>query len=258
MQPNSFRKHATARRNYFAHAAIVAGIIAIASGNANAQVAVIDAPAEQSANAAVLKQIDQYVMQGKQFEEQVLQYEQMVTSLTDLNLKDLTPNTPLQPIGDPTSLIQAKCSGGSSSPIGSLMTSLTSLVGGPMNQSQQAICAQIVTTQVDKYNKTVDMLNTLNSYTTSLNTLQKAINAIKLMGQSSSANSQASGYSAQLQTQMSDWESQMQADDAIIKTLEDQQSLLTQIALNGNGGSSSILSDALPDTSFQTALNGIQ
>jgi hypothetical protein len=208
-----------------------------------------DIKTEYNQNLQTLKQIDQYVMQGQQ-------YAQMLTSAESLGTNISPFSNNLQPISDPSSLIQAKCSSGSGGGIvGSMMNSMTSLLSQNMDQSQQQICAQIVTTQVDKYNQTVQMLNTLNSYSTSLQKLSTMANSISNMGTSSSTTTQATTYSSQLTTQMSNWQAQMNADDAIIKTMEDQQKILSHIALNG--GNTSILGDALPDTAFQSALGGV-
>jgi len=192
------------------------------------------------------------------YAEQVKQYEQMITSAESLGTNISPFSNNLQPISDPSSLIQAKCSGGSSGGVvGSLMSSMSSMLSQNMDQSQQQICAQIVTTQVDKYNQTVLMLNTLNAYSTSLQKLTAMANGISNMGTSSSTTTQATTYSSQLTTQMSNWQAQMNADDAIIKTMEDQQKILSHVALNGNGGGSSILGDALPDTAFQNAIGNV-
>jgi len=223
----------------------------IATGNIHAQVVVTD-PTEESTSSLAAS-----FAKVTAFAKQVQQYEQMLTSVVNLNMSSLIPNAPLQQISDPSSLIQAKCNGGSSGVVGALMTSLSSLISGQMDQSQKAICAQIVTTQVDKYNRTVTMMNQLNTYGSSLQTLQSSVSSFSNMGESSSTTTAAAGYSAQLQTEMSNWESQMKADDAIIKTLSDQQSILSQMALNGGGSSSIIGSDGLPDTNFQSGLNSV-
>jgi len=229
---------------------VFAFAIIIAAGNIHAQTAgagilVQDKAQESTSNLSyVFQKVTQYA-------EQVKQYEQMLTSVTNLKMASLLPtNNSLQQV-DAGPLIQAKCNGGSSGT--NLMGSITSLLSQPMDQSQQQICAQIVTTQVDKYNKTVAMLNQMNNYSSSLQTLENTVNKFSNMGESSSANTAAAGYSSQMQTDMNNWQAQMNVDDAIIKTLEGQQAILAHMALNG-GSTSVIGSSGLPDNTFQNAI----
>jgi hypothetical protein len=185
------------------------------------------------------------------------EYSQLVSSISGLSTGlSLAPNQ-LQQISDPSSLIQANCQGSQSSGLlGSLMSSLSSLNTQSITASQQQICAQIITTQVDKYNKTVALLTDMGQYSGMFQQVQGVNQAVSTLADSGRANNQTQVYSSALTTEMSNWHAQMQADDAIISTLQAQQNMLARQALNGGGGS--MLSGALSDNSFQSAVNGIQ
>lgn len=220
--------------------------------SASAQWAVIDSSNIETNLAGFAKQLAQTV---QQYQTELQEYAQMQSSIAGLSTgMSLTPNQ-LQPIPDATSLIQANCAGasGSSGLMGNIMNSLSSLMTQSITQSQQQICAQIVNTEVDKYNKTVAMLNQMNTYSNMFQQVQQVGQSISTFADSGRANNQAQTYSDALTTEMSNWQAQMQADDAIIKTLQEQQGILARVALNGNNGS--ILSDALPDTTFQNAIS---
>lgn len=223
-------------------------------GTAYAQWLVYDATNNTTNQAGFLKQLQQTV---QQYQQQLLEYQQLLSQITGLNTNmSLLPNQ-LQPIGDPSSLISANCSGASGGGVlGTVMNSVTSLFSQPISQAQQQICAQIVTTEIDKYNKTVTMLNEMGNYNSMFQQLQQVGQSISTLADSGRANNQAQVYSSALSTEMSNWQAQMQADDAIINTLQQQQQILARVALNGTNNS--ILSDALPDTTFQAVMATMQ
>lgn len=232
----------TASRISLRKAGIALGLTcALFAGVSQAQVGVLvtDPAVEEasqgtqtSAAASVAKQIDQYIKQGQQYLTQVQQYEQMLTSAENLGMNvSLVPNT-LQPITDTDSMIQQNCNGGSSSGFGDILNSVVSLFSQPISQSQQAICGKVVELQVDKYNKTVDMLNQLQTYNGSLQKLSNMANTFDNMGKSSSTTTQATTYTSQLTTAMNNWQTQMQADDTMISALRDQQSMLAKMAMD--------------------------
>ena len=221
--------------------------------SASAQWAVIDNASISSNSTNFLNQLNQTV---KQWQTELQEYAQMQSSIAGLSTgMSLTPNQ-LQPVPDATSLIQANCAGGSGSGLtGNIMNSLSSLMTQSITQSQQQICAQIVSTEVDKYNKTVAMLNQMNTYSNMFQQVQQVGQSISTFADSGRANNQAQTYSNALTTEMSNWQAQMKADDAIINTLQEQQGILARVALSGSNGS--ILSGALPDSTFQNVMSGI-
>lgn len=230
------------------------------AGGASAQWAVVDAgniaTNEQGFASQLAKTIEQYTTQLKEYATQLQQYQQMLSSIQGLSSgMSLAPNT-LQH-ADAGPLIQAKCASSSGSGIvGNVMSSLTSLLSQPLSDSQQQLCVQITTTQVDKYNKTVDMLGKLHSYSDMFSQVEKVAQSISTVADAGRASNQAQDYNNALTTEMANWEAQMRADDSIIKTLEDQQSILSHIALNGSNNS--VLGDALPNSIFQSAIGGVE
>ena len=185
------------------------------------------------------QQIEQYAKQVQQYETQLQQYQQMLSSIQNLsNGLSLAPNQ-LQHITDMQPLIDGACSNAASSAglasslVSSLMNSMGSLMSKPITQTQQQICAQIVTTQVEKYNSTVDMLNNLNQYGNQFQQLDNLLQGNPTQADAERAAAQVEKYHSAVTTQMSDWFASMKADDAIISTLQGQQSILGRAALSG-------------------------
>jgi hypothetical protein len=176
------------------------------------------------------KTIDQYTQQVESYATQVQQYQQMLTKVMNLGTNfSLTPNT-MQEI-DAGPLIRANCNDSSSSVVSNLLNQVTSLMNQSITQSQQAICTQIITTQVDKYNITVGMMNQIQSNIPALQKLDDLTNGFTNAGESSAATAQAAGVANQMTTAMSNWRTRMDADDAFISSLQSMQSTLGQAAM---------------------------
>jgi len=185
------------------------------------------------------QQIEQYAKQVQQYELQLQQYQQMLSSIQNLsNGLSLVPNH-LQHITDAQPLIDGACSNAAGSAglvgslVSSLMNSMGSLMSQPITQTQLEICAQIVTTQVEKYNSTVDMLDNLNQYGNQFQQLDNLLQGNPTQADAERAAAQVEKYHSAVTTQMSDWQASMKADDAIISTLQGQQSILGRAALSG-------------------------
>jgi hypothetical protein len=212
--------------------AILAASISV-TGSVHAQTGVLtqDLKSELEEHAQTLKQIDEYVKQGMQYETQLQQYQQMMTKVENLGSNfQLLPNS-LGEI-DASPLIQANCNAGSSSMVGGLLNNVTSLLAQPLAKNQQAICAEIVTTQVDKYNSTVEMLKTLSTNTSALQTLSSLTSTFTTAGESSAAATQAAGLGTEMAARMDAWGAHMKADEAILSSLQDMQSTLARQAMN--------------------------
>jgi hypothetical protein len=217
------------------------------ASSANAQWAVYDATTNSTAYTGLLNNLQQLQTE----------YAQLVSSINGLSTGlSLVPNQ-LQQISDPSSLIQANCQSSSGSGIaGIAMNALSSLNSQSITATQQQICATIVTTEVDKYNKTVAVLNDMGQYNTMFQQVQQVNQAVQTLADNGRANNQTQVYSSAVTTEMSNWHAQMEADDAIISTLQQQQDMLSRVSLNGGGGG--MLSTSLPDTSFQSVIGNIQ
>jgi len=230
----------------------------LVAGGVSAQVVVVDpgsiASNEQGFATQLAKTIEQYAKQIQQYETQLRQYQQMLSSIQSLNNGlSLAPNQ-LQHVTNTASLIRGKCAS-TSSPAGivsGVMNSMSSLMAQSITQTQQMLCGQIVTTQIDKYNKTVDMLNKLNGYSNQFQQVESIARSISTVADSGRAATQVEKYSSAVATEMSNWQAQMKADDAIIETLQNQQSILGHIALKG---SSTVLGNVIQATTFAAAFH---
>lgn len=200
------------------------------------------------------KQIQQFKTQVDQYTTQLQQYEQMLTSIMNIsNNLSLAPNQ-LQEVTDIDPLIQGKCSGaaGVGSLVSSVMNSMSSLMTQSITETQKMICAQIVTTQVHKYNQTIEMLNKLQGYSAHFKVIDDALTTNDKSGDREQVTAQAANYNNAVATDMGNWKAQMEADDAVISTLENQQSILGHVALKG---SSTVLGNVIQATTFAAAFH---
>lgn len=201
------------------------------------------------------KQLEQFQKQVQQYETQLQQYQQMLSSIQNIsNGLSLAPNQ-LQQITNTDSLIQGACpsssgSGGLTGLVSNMMNSMTSLMSQSIRQSQLQICGQIVTTQVAKYNSTVDMLNNLHDYGSQFQQLDNLLQGNPTQADAERAAAQVEKYNSAVNTQMSNWQASMKADDAIISTLQGQQSILGRVALNG---SNTVLGNVVQAGAFAAA-----
>lgn len=235
---------------------LAAGIATV--GTAGAQVLVADptsvASNEKGFAVQLAKTTEQYAKQIQQYATQLQQYQQLLSSVGSLgNGLSLAPNQ-LQPVADTAALIQGKCSGatGPADLVGSLMNSMSSLLTQSIVQTQQALCAQIVTVQIDKYNRTVELLDRLHGYASQFQQVEDLASAISTLADTGRVSTQVQKYASALDTDMGDWQARMQADDAIIATLQNQQAILSHVALRG---SNTILGNVIQAAAFATAFN---
>lgn len=234
----------------------------VASGGASAQVLVVSPTVSTAittsnhADSAL-----SYVRQGMQYAEQKLQYLQQVQQYEQLlmTVKGLGTNISIMPnrmteITDSSELINENCPGAAgSSVVGQLLNSVASAVSRdqPIAKTQQQLCADIVTLQVDEYNKTVGILNQLNQYGSTVQQLNKLANEVNSLGTTSGATTQAETISATMAHSMQDWQTAIAGDEAVIKSLQQQQQMWSKAALNG---SNSIVGNVVQAGAFAAAL----
>ena len=229
--------------------ALIAGIFASA---ANAQVLVTDtvaiSAAEEGFKSQLAQTISQYTKQGLQYTKQIAQYqmqiqqyEQMVMRVHGLGKNiSLSPSN-LKRIEEPeiSGLVDQGCpSPDGRSVVGQLVTSIASSFRSTdaITSSQQKICANIVMLQVDKYNRSVEIINQLNKFGGTLNKLNDLANAVNNVGNANNTSAQAGALSATLAKSMHEWKLAIQGDDNLIKALSSQQAILARVALNGKPG----------------------
>ncbi|GGA22133.1 hypothetical protein GCM10010981_07900 [Dyella nitratireducens] len=175
------------------------------------------------------------------------QLNQLVSTIDGLrNLSPGFSSPALQSISDSqrNDLIRMNCKTTSGGLIGSALDALFSS-SSSIQERQQAICAQIVATQIDKYNLTVEMLKNVEQQSNFFTEIAGIIGNIKSIADSGRIAAHAQSYSNALTTDMANWRTQMDAKDAIIRNLQAQQAVLGRAALNGNGASDAISTGVL-------------
>jgi hypothetical protein len=210
----------------------------LVAGGANAQILVTDTASISENTAGFASQlaqtVEQYTTQLSQYATELNQYAQMISSIQGLSSGMTLLPTELQQITDETSYVEASCPGGSSGILDTLTSSLSSVLGGSITQQQQQVCAQIVHWQIDKYNKTVVVMNQLNNYASQFQQIEHTLASITTMADTGRAANQAFDYNNAVTTQMSGWRAAMQSDDAMISSLQSEQSMLASKALRGS------------------------
>lgn len=196
-------------------------------GTAHAQVIVEDP-------TSIAKQISQYATQLNQYQQEIQQYEQLLMQVQSLTSNvSFLPNT-LKTIDSPNELIDQNCPG--TPGVAGLIQSLASSVSPSQSimVSQQQICANIVTLQVDEYNRTVFIVNQMQTFGGSLQKLNDLANSVDTLGKTSSTTTQATTQTANMQEAMALWRTAIASDDALIASLEQQQKILAHVAMKGN------------------------
>jgi hypothetical protein len=243
--------------------ALTLALFGIFAGAAHAQVLVTDTAAITTAQEGFQSQlaqtVEQYTKQGmqyakqlEQYQQQVQQYEQILTSIQSLATGGITLTSGrLTPISDASNLIQQSCPGANGGGIlGSMTSIVTSTFDSSITKNQQNICAQIVLAQVDKYNKTVKMVNDTQQFGQELQQITASLSQMSTQGDSNRVSANTGTHSEQLAWEMQDWQSQMKNDDTIIATLQQQQGILAKVALNG---SNTILGNVVQAAAFAKA-----
>lgn len=215
--------------------AITAGL---AGRDACAQVLVTDVAANETQTTQLAKQVLQYEKQIQQYTTQLEQLRNMLTKIQSLGQGiSLVPKT-LGPLSsdDTQKLVEQACPG---APTGGMVSGVISgLLGNandmPIAERQQLICKQITLLQVDEYNITAQALSELTTQASTIQKISDIINTISSMGESSSASSEVQGYMAQLSYANGTWQRQIDADEAMIATLQQQQGILAKVALKGS------------------------
>lgn len=209
--------------------------LTLTTSSACAQWAVIDEANLEANREGFYSQLQQTI---HQLETEKLQLEQLMSKISGLRFNVDLGQQSLQPVSDADrdNLIQVNCQSNNGGIVGSAVNTLTSsLASHSIRENQQQICAQIVMAQINKYNITVGMLNKVQSYHSAFDQVSDIIDNVNTLADSSRAATQTQTYSNALTTEMANWRAQIEADDAIIRTLEEQQSMLARTALNGGG-----------------------
>jgi hypothetical protein len=148
------------------------------------------------------------------------QLDQLTFQLAAINVTAKLPDQNLKKLdtGSRAKLVDKNCGSGASSALSAPMTDQDSILSQSVDQSQQQICANIVATEVDKYNTTVNMLDRFKDYKSALDDLTGALGHIERVADANLISSQAQVYSSALNTEMANWRAQMDAYDTIIRS----------------------------------------
>jgi len=212
---------------------------------------VVTDPAMQTEVTA--NQFTQITHMIQEYTQMLTQYESLLSSLQSLNLNITPVNNQLTLITNPNAIVQQTCP--SSSVAGTVVGALgmdPSIVDGQIVAQQASICTNIVLLQVDKYNTVARMLNHMNDYFGAIQQMSDKITSLGtqvggiLGGASGSSGSSGDRQAVQnqadqlrnsLSAEMAQVQQHLQAVDATIATLKDQQSMLANIALKGSNAS---------------------
>lgn len=191
-----------------------------------------------------------------QYQKQIAHYQQMIASALNLNFSVQATGT-LTRIVNISDMVAQACpdSGGiAGSVLG--ITGLSSLnLGGNIAVNQKTICQQITLLQIDKYNKTADMLERMNQYSgllQQIDQLRSSLGGASAVGDLQANTNEAVRSTNKLNKEISDWQGQMSANDAAIATLQAQQSILANVALKGK---SSAIGEIIQAGAFAAAFN---
>lgn len=235
----------------------------LAAGVAAAQV-VVTAPilegAQTSSNVTqgtqLAKQLLQLEQQIQSYATQLEQLRNILTRIQSLGSNISMTSKSLQPLDGTQSdkLVEQACPGPGVSLGGVVSGVISGLLGNssnqPITERQQLICKQIVLLQIDEYNITAEALGELTLQQSTVQKLSDIVNSISTMGESSSASSQAQQFMSQLQAASDTWKKQVEADESMIATLQQQQAVLSRVALHG---SNTVLGDIVQAGAFALA-----
>lgn len=241
--------HGPVRRlvRYMRRAALAFLVLSVGSISViHAQVLVTDVTAisttEEGFKSQLAQSIERYTRQGQmfakqieQYQQQILQYQEVLTSVQQYATGGISLSSEkLTPISDATSLIQQTCPGaGGVGVLGSMISIISSPLNNSITKDQQIICAQIVLAKVEKYNKTVEIVNKTQDFGQELNGLIAGVSTLTTQGDSDRMTAQISAHGEQLAWERQEWLTQMKRYDAIIEALQQQQGLLAKVALDG-------------------------
>ncbi|HEV7123134.1 MAG TPA: hypothetical protein VGN24_06865 [Rhodanobacter sp.] len=228
-----------------------------------AQVIVTDPILEGAQTSSNVTQGTQLAKQLLQLEQQIRSYATQLEQLRNILTRiqsvgsniSMTPKS-LQLLDSTQSdkLVEQACPGPGMSPAGIVSGVISGFLGKnsnqPITERQQLVCKQIVLLQIDEYNVTAEALGELTVQQSAVQKLSDIVGSISTMGESSSASSQTQQFLSQLQAASDTWKKQVEADDSMIATLQQQQAVLSKVALNG---SNTVLGDIVQAGAFALA-----
>ena len=232
-------------------------VLGLCTASVDAQWVVID-PANISQNLAnFAKTVVQYGKDIAQYQAVLAHYQQQLIQLTHMEftvpqMQNTYAEVPL------TQGMDVACPG--TGAVSGVINGLISMASSSLDlsksiaQNQMDICQQIVMRQNDKFNQTVKMINRLQThYAPNLQSLTSQISSV---GTSEGAMSGAKGNvevnTSALETEMRQWQGQIDADDRVIGMLQHTQTILATKAMQG---SNTLLGNVVQAAAFQAAFS---
>ncbi len=208
--------------------------------NANAQFAVVDVPHTIQAYVTHLmryaQQVQQYRSQYDHYVSQVRHMQQQLINmggLTDVSM----PMTDNFEERDPNYGMAAACPGAGSMSVSSLMSSFTLDLAGDIKEQQKQLCQRIVLAKNTQYNEAVKMLKNVREQDLQIKEIAAdRARAGDSQGLLAANDNKLNQFLARSTSSMQYSQTVITAYESYIKSLEDNQELLTKQAMTGNNG----------------------
>lgn len=221
--------------------ALAAGMAA--TGSVKAQVLVTDVASNvQTTAIAAFQKGAAYAKQVEEALTLVNQLQQMISTINTVisnPIGSLIPSTTTMTTLDPAtiaSLVQAKCNPGGGT--GNFMGAALGAAVQALNlnrsfaQQQQDNCTNIVMSEADQYNATVDLYKMVPELHNSMSAVTSLMSQLSNFGDTSKATSQSVTLLTNQQQLVMDWNTRVTMDKKVIDTLNAQQSGLAAAMMN--------------------------
>lgn len=216
------------------------------AGNVDAQLAVADFPHTIQAYVTHLlrlqQQVTTYQSQIAHYVQQVNHMRQQLISVGGLRDISMPMTDNFTPRADDYGMAAA-CPGAGSMSLSSLMSSFSLNMSGDIKEQQKEICQRIVLAKNAQYNEAVKMLTTVRQQDAQLQAIAAERAAAGTdQGKLAANDNKLSQFLARSTTSTQYSNTVIAAYETYVKSLEDNQQLLTQQALTGNTGNETFAS----------------
>lgn len=182
----------------------------------------------------------------QQFQQALIQVQAAINSFG-------LPTSPMMTPVAENYLVAEKCGGNLDFSLSSMISTFVLDLDGDIKSQQQKVCASIQMMQNRKFNDSVNFMNeTLPSMTESLLRVLSIRLVSNDQGQVQGADSESLRLANDLAVQSQAWQARMQAYDAYISTMTQNQNILATKALKGKN---SLVSNLVKTAALKTALS---
>ena len=196
---------------------------------------------EEYANQAQrwMQTVKQYEAVAQHYADQVAFWNEQLVKLDGLNFQLFTLQNQFKHIADDYGVKDA-CPGVTDSLAGDITSALQTTfdMGGDVVKQQRDLCRLIVMTKNKKYNDTVDYLQNVAQASIDMTHIQqdRLTKVAQSPGNLEANTNDVARYQGSLENARSQWESNMQQDDAKIQMLQQVQANLSRRAMQGSPG----------------------